>query len=85
MNYLDPQQSAVAWFVVLGGMALLCVAVYGLNALLKRFGVREHRTDRMSGALLEMDKIIRPSAQNIVQARRQRKRSDKSGEGPPPR
>lgn len=84
MNYLDPQQSGVAWLVILGGLALLCFALYGLNEVLKRFGIRHHRTDRMSGALLEIEKMVRPSAQNVVEARRERKRAEKSGEGPPP-
>ena len=84
MNYLDPQQSPVAYLIVIAGIALICFLLWGLNRLLRKFGLREHHVDRMGSSMLEMERMFRPKAEHVITARQKRKAMQPSGDDEPP-
>ena len=84
MNYLDPQQSPVAYLVLIAGIGLICFLLWGLNRLLRRFGVREHHVDRMGNSMLEMERMFRPKAEHVITARQKRQALQNSGDDETP-
>jgi hypothetical protein len=84
MNYLDPQQSPVAYLLWIAGIAMICFLLWALNRLLRRFGLREHHVDRMGSSMLEMERMFRPKAEHVIAARQKRKAMQDSGDGEPP-
>jgi hypothetical protein len=84
MNYFDPQQSPVAYLILLGGIGFLCVLLWLLNQLLRRFGLREHHVDRMGSSMLEMERMFRPKAEHVITARQKREAIQPSGDDEPP-
>ena len=84
MDHLDPQESYLAWLVLLAVIALLCWCLWLLNRLLRRWGVKENRVDRLGSSMLELERLVRPSAEHIVTARKDRKITRPGGEGEPP-
>ncbi len=85
MDYLDPQKSPVAYLILFAGIALICVLLWLLNKLLRKFGVREHHVDRMGSSMLEMERMFRPSAEHVITARQQRKATKPRGDDDPPK
>jgi hypothetical protein len=84
MNYLDPQQSPVAYLILFAGIALVCVLLWLLNRLLGKFGIREHHVDRMGSSMLEMERMFRPKAEHVITARQKRRALQPSGDDDPP-
>lgn len=84
VNYLDPQKSVIAWLVLFAAIAGLCLLLWLLNKLLRKLGVKDHRVDRLGASMLEMERLIRPSAEHVLMARSQRKVTLPSGEDNPP-
>lgn len=80
MNYLDPQQSPVAYLILIAAITAVCVLLWLLNRLLRKLGVREHRVDRMGSSMLEMERMFRPGAEHVITARQQRKASQRQGD-----
>lgn len=83
MNYLDPQKSAVAWLILIGSITLVCVLLWLLNKALRKLGVREHHVDRMGSSMLEVERLIRPTAEHVLSARKQRKATLPDGKDDP--
>ena len=84
MNYLDPQQSPVAYLLLIAGIAMICFLLWALNRLLRRFGLREHHVDRMGSSMLEMERMFRPNAEHVITARQKRKAMQDNGDDDPP-
>ena len=84
MGYLDPQKSLVAWVILLGAIAVLCLLLWLLNRGLRRLGIREHHVDRLGTSLLEVERLVRPSIEHVLTSRRERKAEQENGRGDPP-
>jgi len=84
VGYLDPQESVIGWFVLLAGFAAICLLLWLLNKLLRKLGVREHPTDRIGSSMLEIERLVRPRAEHVRTARRQRKAALHNAKGHPP-
>jgi hypothetical protein len=83
MNYLDPQQSPVAYLVLIAAIAFICFVLWSLNRPLRKFGVREHHVDRMGSSMLEMERMFRPKAEHVITARQKRKAMQPTGDDDP--
>jgi hypothetical protein len=70
--------------LLLAGITALCFALWLLNRLLRKLGVREHHVDRMGSSMLEIERMFRPGAEHVITARKQRKATLPDGEGDPP-
>jgi hypothetical protein len=84
MEYLDPQKSEVAWLILIGAIAGLCLLLWLLNRLLRLLGIKEHRVDRLGSSMLHMERLIRPTAEHVLTAKKQRKASLPDGKDEPP-
>ncbi|HKD85705.1 MAG TPA: hypothetical protein VKB58_13225 [Terriglobales bacterium] len=84
MDYLDPQQSGVAWLILIGAIAGVCLLLWLLNKALRKLGVREHRADRMGSSILEVERLVRPTAEHVLTARKERKVTLPDGREEPP-
>jgi hypothetical protein len=85
MDYFDTQKSLVATLILIAGIAAICLLLWLLNKLLRRFGVREHHVDRMGSSMLEMERMFRPSAEHVITARQKRKATKPRGDDDPPK
>lgn len=70
--------------VLVAAIAALCFALWLLNRLLRKLGIREHHVDRMGSSMLEMERMFRPGAEHVITARKQRKAPLPDGEDDPP-
>jgi hypothetical protein len=84
MDYLDPQKSVIAWLILIAAIACVCLLLWLLNKGLRKIGVREHRVDRMGSSMLEVERLIRPAAEHVLTARKQRKAILPDGKDEPP-
>lgn len=84
MDYLDPQKSAVAWLILIGAITGVCLLLWLLNKALRKLGLREHRVDRMGSSMLEVERLVRPTAEHVLTARKQRKATLPDSKGGPP-
>ena len=84
MLLLDPNNSLLTGLAVPVGLAVICLLLWLLNKLLRKLGVREHHVDRVGTGLLEVERLVRPRAEHVLTARRERRAEQAKGDDDPP-
>jgi hypothetical protein len=84
MILLDPNNSLLTGLAVPAGLVVICVLIWLLNKLLRKLGIREHSVDRVGSSLLELERLVRPRAEHVITARKQRRAEQGNEDDDPP-
>lgn len=71
------EQSVWVWLVVVGGLALIGLALYLLDRWATKRGHGSHPVvTRAGGAMLELQSLLEPSKRHVIEARKDKRKSD---------